>query len=75
MVKAPIYLNILCYSWDELHRQNSATITTISKRKNDLQNVITLYQAIVCFLCQKDILSMDKLDYSKKMTTKILSAI
>lgn len=75
MVRISIYLDILCYSWDKLYGQNSATITTVSKKKIHLQNVATLYQAIVRFLWQKNILSMDKLDYGKKVIAKIVNAI
>lgn len=75
MVRVPIHLDILCYSWDELHGQNSATITAVSEGENDSQNVATLYQAIVRSLWRKDIPSLDKLGYAKEVTAEIVSAV
>lgn len=43
MVKVLIHLDILCYSWDELHGRNNVTIIAVNKEKNDLQNVAIFY--------------------------------
>lgn len=74
-IKVPIYLDIFYYGWDELHEQNNTTITVVNKEENNSQNVAILYQAIVCFLWQKNILFFNKLNYDKEVITEIVSAI
>ncbi|KAL9607299.1 MAG: hypothetical protein Q9167_007775 [Letrouitia subvulpina] len=75
MVRVPIHLDILCYSWDELHRQNTVTITAVGEGENILPRLATLYQAIVHSLWRKDIPSLDKLDHGKEVTAEIVDAV
>ena len=62
MVRVPIHLDILCYSWDELHRQNEPSEFTTDGGEHVSPTITALYQAVVRSLWRKAIPTLDKLD-------------
>ena len=75
MVRVPIHLDILCYSWGELHRQNAPTESTIDEGEHVSPTITALYQAVVRSLWRKDIPSLGKLDQGESVNVEIISAV
>lgn len=75
MVRVPIHLDILCYSWDELHRQNAPTESTTDEGELVSPTITALYQAVVRSLWRKDIPSLGKLDQGESINVEIISAV
>ena len=75
MVRVPIHLDILCYSWDELHRQNAPTESTTDEGEHVSPTMTALYQAVVRSLWRKDIPSLGKLDQGESVNVEIISAV
>ena len=75
MVRVPIHLDILCYSWDELHRQNAPTESTTDEGEHVSPTITALYQAVVRSLWRKDIPSLGKLDQGESVNVEIIGAV
>ena len=75
MVRVPIHLDILCYSWDELHRQNAPTESTTDEGEHVSPTITVLYQAVVRSLWRKDIPSLGKLDQGESVNVEIIGAV
>ena len=75
MVRVPIHLDILCYSWDELRRQNAPTESTTDEGEHVSPTITALYQAVVRSLWRKDIPSLGKLDQGESVNVEIISAV
>lgn len=75
MVRVPIHLDILCYSWGELHRQNAPTESTTDEGEHVSPTITALYQAVVRSLWRKDIPSLGKLDQGESVNVDIISAV
>lgn len=77
MVRVPIHLDILCYSWDELLRQNAPM--KIRNKTDEGENVsptiTSLYQAVVRSLWRKDIPELGKVDYGEPVTARVINAV
>ena len=77
MVRVPIHLDILCYSWDELHGKNAPTkfINELDEGENVSLSITALYQAVVCSLWRKDIPELGKLDHGEPVTVEVTNAV
>ena len=72
MVRVPIHLDILCYSWDELHGRNAL----LNHATDDVTPRITpLYQAVVRSLWRKDIPVLGKLDHGEPVDVEVINAV
>ena len=75
IVRVPIHLDILCYSWDEIQRQNRLSVTSQDKEENTSPTITSIYQAVVRMLWRKDIPKLDKLDHGEKVTRDVVDAV
>ena len=75
MVRVPLHLDILCYSWDELHGQNAPTESTTDEEEHVSPTITALYQAVVRSLWRKHIPSLGKLDQGESVNVEIISAV
>lgn len=77
MIRVPIHLDILCYSWDELHGQNAPIKirNETDKGENFSPTITALYQAVVCSLWRKDIPKLGKVDYGELVTVGVINAV
>ncbi|KAI1198119.1 hypothetical protein F5X97DRAFT_300492 [Nemania serpens] len=75
MIRVPILLDILCYSWDELQRQNATPIATQGGKDHDSPTITSLYQAVVRTLWRKDIPQLGKLDHGELVTSEMVNTV
>lgn len=77
MVRVPIHLDILCYSWDELHGQNAPIEfrNKTEEEENVSPTLTALYQAVVRSLWRKDIPNLGKVDYGEPVTVGVINAV
>ncbi|KAI3317146.1 hypothetical protein HD806DRAFT_551116 [Xylariaceae sp. AK1471] len=75
MLRVPILLDILCYSWDEFRRHNTPSNATQGGEGHDLPTMTYLYQAIVRTLWRRDIPQLDKRDHGERVTLDIVNAV
>ena len=75
MVRVPTHLDILCYSWDELHRQNAPTELTTDAGEHVSPTTTAFYQAVVRSLWRKYIPTLDKLEQGEWVNVEIISAV
>ncbi|KAI1110852.1 hypothetical protein F5Y14DRAFT_465111 [Nemania sp. NC0429] len=75
MLRVPILLDILCYSWDELQRQNVTSIATEDAKGHDLPTITSLYQAVIRTLWRKDIPRLGKADHGELVTAEIVNSV
>lgn len=77
MVRVPIHLDILCYSWDELHGKNALIKFTnkTDKGENVSPTITALYQAVVRSLWRKDIPKLGKVDYGEPVLVGVVNAV
>ncbi|KAI1738450.1 hypothetical protein F4680DRAFT_180100 [Xylaria scruposa] len=75
MIQVPIHLDMLCYSWDELHRQRALFTAVRNVEQLDVPTITALYWAIVHRFWRKDIPALDKIDNGEQVTTEIVDAI
>ena len=75
MVRVPIHLDILCYSWDELNGQNAPIKITTDDVENVTPRITALYQAVVRSLWRKDIPDLSKLDHGEPVTVDLVNAV
>ncbi|KAI0169538.1 hypothetical protein GGR52DRAFT_471296 [Hypoxylon sp. FL1284] len=75
MARVPIYLDILCYSWDEINKQGHyASHSSIDDQPRP-PTTTDFYQAITHKLWRKDILNLGKTDHGERLTSDIVDAI
>lgn len=75
MVQVPLHLDILCYSWDELQRQDASIMALENAGEPDVPSITALYQAVVHTLWRRDIPGLGKLDNGDKLTIEIVDAV
>ncbi|KAI1118006.1 hypothetical protein F5Y14DRAFT_295194 [Nemania sp. NC0429] len=82
MVRVPIHLDILCYSWGELQEikangseEDHETAGRPFKHKDDPPTITALYQAVVQTLFRRDIPKLDKVDHGERVTADIVEAV
>ena len=75
MVRVPIHLDILCYSWHEFSEHNAPTKFTPDEVEDVSPTMTALYQAVVRSLWRKDIPILDKLDHGELVTVKVVNAV
>ena len=75
MVRVPILLDILCYSWDELHGQSTPARLPTNEIETISTTMSTLYKAVVRSLWRKDIPVLGKLDYGEPVTVELVNTV
>ncbi|KAI0102849.1 hypothetical protein GGR51DRAFT_573855 [Nemania sp. FL0031] len=75
MVEVPIHLDIICWSWDEIHRQQTLLADFRNVEELDILPTAALYQAVVYALWRKDIPDLEKVDHGEKVTTKVANNV
>ena len=75
MVRVPIHLDILCYSWHEFSEHNTPIESTTDEVEDDSPTMTALYQAVVRSLWRKDIPALDKLDFGEPVTFEVINAV
>ena len=75
MVRVPINLDILCYSWHEFFGHNTPIKSTTEEVEDDSPTMTALYQAVVRSLWRKDIPTLGKLDHGELMTLEVINAV
>ena len=75
MVRVPIHLEILCYSWDELHGQNEPIEFTTDGGEHVSSTITALYQVVVRSPWRKVIPILDKLDQGESVNVEIINAV
>ncbi|KAM0801858.1 hypothetical protein BDR22DRAFT_962216 [Usnea florida] len=75
MVRVPIHLDILCYSWDELHGRNALINHATDEADNVTPRITPLYQAVVRSLWRKDIPVLGKLDHGEPVNLEVINTV
>ena len=75
MVRVPILLDILCYSWDEIHGQSTPAQLPTDEIETISTTMTTLYKAVVHSLWRKDIPILGKLDYGEPVTVELVNTV
>jgi hypothetical protein len=77
MIRVPIHLDMLCYSWDELERQrDTASSADIEGNIWATPPMVTeIYQAITQKLWRRDIPDLGKWDGGRQLTKNVIEAI
>jgi hypothetical protein len=75
IVQVPIHLDLLCYSWNELHRRKVSSMDVQGTGEHDAPTITALYEAVVPTLWRKDIPKLGKLDHGEPVTAEIVTSV
>ncbi|KAI4863162.1 hypothetical protein F4820DRAFT_471725 [Hypoxylon rubiginosum] len=75
MVRIPIYLDILCYSWDEISRQGQYSSLGRANDRAQPPTTTDFFQVITHKLWRKDIPTLDISDHGVRLTGEIVDAV
>ncbi|EXM15005.1 hypothetical protein FOTG_16623 [Fusarium oxysporum f. sp. vasinfectum 25433] len=73
--QVPIYLDIICSSWDELSGRVPRSTALLEPRHNEQPTITSLYQGVVRSLWRKDIPLLHKFDNGELVDNEIVMAV
>lgn len=75
MIRVPIHLDIVCYSWHHLHDRSSAFHPTMSEGEISTPTMATIYQSVIRSLWRQDVSALGKMDHGDPMTAETVNAV
>ncbi|KAI4246321.1 MAG: hypothetical protein L6R40_001989 [Gallowayella cf. fulva] len=75
MIRVPIHLDIVCYSWDQLYNHPGAFSAAEYEEEISTPIMATFYQSVVRSLWRKDIPKLAKMDHDEPMTDETINVV
>ena len=75
MIRAPIHLDIVCYSWDQLHDRKNAFLPIKNEGEISTPTMATIYQSVVRSLWRQDVSFLGKMDHGDPVTAETINAV